>query len=202
VITILAVCGLYLALPKYLSPGPRWLLTAIAIIFQSAELLTPAKLKDKVVPIVSHTLLAIITCFMVVSIALLVHALPSQAESAKRLLSSAIALWLTNMIVFANWYWLLDAGGPHKRDLRVGHTDGALLFPQMALNSEMRAEMGETNWSPQFMDYLFLAFNTSTAFSPTDVQALSRWVKLLMMIQSLISLTVVTLLAARAVNIF
>jgi hypothetical protein len=201
VITILAVGGLYLALPADLSVGPRWLLLALAITVQVAQYFIPVDYRDRFVPILSHMLLAIITMFMAVSIGLLIHALPQQTEPAKRLLGSAVSLWFTNMIVFANWYWLLDAGGPHKRDLRIGHTDGALLFPQMALNNEMRSEMGETNWSPQFMDYLFLAFNTSTAFSPTDVQALSRWVKLLMMIQSLISLTVISLLAARAVNI-
>jgi hypothetical protein len=61
--------------------------------------------------------------------------------------------------------------------------------------------MGEQCWSPGFVDYLFLAFNTSTAFSPTDCPVLSGWAKVLMMIQSLISLTTVALLAARAVNI-
>ncbi len=56
-------------------------------------------------------------------------------------------------------------------------------------------------WSPHFMDYLFLAFNTSTAFSPTDTAVLSRWAKLGMMLQSLMSLTIIALLAGRAVNI-
>jgi hypothetical protein len=61
--------------------------------------------------------------------------------------------------------------------------------------------MGEESWSPGFIDYLFLAFNTSTAFSPTDVPVLSRWAKTLMIVQSVISLATVALLAARAVNI-
>jgi hypothetical protein len=95
----------------------------------------------------------------------------------------------------------LDAGGPHQRDLRRSHTDGAFLFPQMLLDPELRIEMGEDQWSPGFVDYLFLAFNTSTAFSPTDVPVLSRWAKGLMMVQSMISLATIALLAARAVNI-
>jgi hypothetical protein len=71
----------------------------------------------------------------------------------------------------------------------------------MTLDQQSRIAMGEQCWNPGFVDYLFLAFNTSTAFSPTDVPVLSRWAKLLMMIQSLISLATLALLAARAVNI-
>jgi hypothetical protein len=109
------------------------------------------------------------------------------------------------MLVFACWYWRLDAGGPHQRALRRSHTDGAFdgafLFPQMVLDSDLRREMGEDQWSPGFVDYLFLAFNTNTAFSPTDVPVLSRWAKTLMMVQASISLATIALLAARAVNI-
>ncbi len=71
----------------------------------------------------------------------------------------------------------------------------------MTLSPEAKDEAGETDWSPNFFDYLFLAFNTSTAFSPTDVPVLARWAKILMMVQSVVSLTVLALLAARAVNI-
>ena len=78
---------------------------------------------------------------------------------------------------------------------------GAFLFPQMVLDPQLRREMGEEQWRPGFVDYLFLAYNTSTAFSPTDVPVLSRWAKVLMMVQATISLATVELLAARAVNI-
>ena len=135
------------------------------------------------------------------SLWLLVAALPGHKQTPPDLLRSAAALWITNILVFASWYWRLDAGGPTARELRGAHTDGAFLFPQMTLNDETKRAMGETWWTPGFVDYLFLAFNTSTAFSPTDTPVLSRWAKLLMMIQSLISLATVVLLAARAVNI-
>ena len=92
-------------------------------------------------------------------------------------------------------------GGPHQRALRRSHTDGAFLFPQMVLDADLRKEMGEDQWRPGFVDYLFLAFNTSTAFSPTDVPVLSRWAKVLMMLQASISLATIAILAARAVNI-
>ena len=89
-----------------------------------------------------------------------------------------------------------DAGGPNMRDQRKAHIEGAFQFPQMVLSGKSARA-----WRPGFIDYLFLAFNTSTAFSPTDVPVLSRWAKVMMMIQALISLVTVAIVAARAVNI-
>ncbi len=112
------------------------------------------------------------------------------------MLRAAVTLWAANVLVFASWYWRLDAGGPNERDRRETHGQGAFLFPQML----MPGKQGR-GWRPGFVDYLFLAFNTSTAFSPTDVPVLSRWAKLMMMVQASISLATVALIAARAVNI-
>ena len=103
---------------------------------------------------------------------------------------------MTNILVFALWYWKLDAGGPLGRESSRGQLDSSFLFPQMATTNDTGKP-----WSPQFMDYLFLAFNTSTAFSPTDTAFLSRWAKVGTMLQALISLSIIALLAARAVNI-
>ena len=143
----------------------------------------------------------LVTVAMVGSLALLIKALPTRQETPEALLRSAAALWVTNVLVFASWYWRLDAGGPHQWDRRPGHVDGAFLFPQMTMDAAAKAAAGESAWSPGFVDYLFLAFNTSTALSPTDAPVLSPWAKLLMMLQAMISLTIVVLLAARAVNI-
>jgi hypothetical protein len=143
----------------------------------------------------------VVTADMIWSLGLLIAALPRHGETPLQMLESAAALWIANILVFASWYWRLDGGGPSARELRGVHTDGAFLFPQMTLDQQSRIAMGEQCWNPGFVDYLFLAFNTSTAFSPTDVPVLSRWAKALMMIQSLISLATVALLAARAVNI-
>jgi hypothetical protein len=71
----------------------------------------------------------------------------------------------------------------------------------MMMDPALREQMGEDRWNPGFVDYLFLAFNTSTAFSPTDVPVLSRWAKVMMIVQSVISLATLALLAARAINI-
>ena len=138
---------------------------------------------------------------MIISVTLLIDALLTGKVPPQQLLLSAASLWITNILVFALWYWRLDAGGPNQRDKVPGHSDGAFLFPQMTMSKETLRQSGQQNWSPNFIDYLFLAFNTSTAFSPTDVPALARWAKILMMLQSLLSLLIIALLAARAVNI-
>ena len=200
-IAVLAVGGLYLALPSYLTIGPRWLFPAVV-----GALLVPTVVSHRVGMhrlnrIIGFTVTVLVTIGMVVSVILLISALPAHKESPTALLLSATSIWLTNILVFALWYWRLDAGGPHGRDSRIGHPEGAFLFPQMTIPREEKAAAGLHTWSPNFVDYLFLAFNTSTAFSPADTPALARWGKVLMMLQSIISLTVLALLAARAVNI-
>jgi hypothetical protein len=111
------------------------------------------------------------------------------------LLRSAAVLWATNLLVFALWYWKLDAGGPIGRENSAGPVASSFLFPQMI------RQPPDLQWSPEFIDYLFLAFNTSTAFSPTDTAVLDAWAKIMTMLQSLISLSVLAILAARAINV-
>jgi uncharacterized membrane protein len=201
-VAFLAVGGLYAALPSsLLIVGPRWLLLVVISTLLVPTVISHRKGKHILNQALGFILNSVVTVAMICSLALLLTALPAHLESPQQLLRSAAALWASNILVFASWYWRLDAGGPHKRDMTTGHTDGAFLFPQMTLEPVAKIAAGEEEWSPNFIDYLFLAFNTSTAFSPTDVPVLSRWAKLLMMTQSIISLLVLALLAARAVNI-
>jgi len=190
---VFSVGGLYWALPEALSPGPGWLALALAAPLSIANMILYRRSRHGLNQIVGYTVLSVITAAMIGALVLLILALLGHKESAPVLLRSAAALWISNILVFASWYWRLDAGGPNQRDLRGEHTEGAFLFPQMTL--------GDSAWMPGFVDYLFLAFNTSTAFSPTDVPVLSRWAKGMMMVQSTISLATLALLAARAVNI-
>src|SRR5207253_8041070 len=118
-----------------------------------------------------YLVISIVTITLVDSVFRLVQAIPARTVTAEELLSSASILWATNILVFAAWYWRLDAGGPHKRDQREEHKNGAFLFPQMTMPELTDDE--QEKWSPRFIDYLFLAFNTSTALSPTDVPVLS-----------------------------
>lgn len=139
--------------------------------------------------------MATVTLALSYSLFHLIWDLTHRMGEAKDFLRSAFLLWGMNVIVFAAWYWFLDAGGPRMRSARDRQHDGAFLFPQMTMPEQF------PNWRPQFVDYLFLAFNTSTAFSPTDVPVLSRWAKGLMMVESGLSLSTIVVVAARAINI-
>jgi hypothetical protein len=200
-LALFAVGGLRLALPESLSAGPAWLLIAVVGVLMVPTVWARARGIDSLNQILGYVLTSVITIDMIWSLSLLIAGLPTHRQSPQDLLRSAAALWITNIVVFASWYWRLDAGGPRAREIRGVHTDGAFLFPQMTLDQQSKRDMGEQCWSPGFVDYLFLAFNTSTAFSPTDCPVLSRWAKVMMMVQALISFATVALLAARAVNI-
>ncbi len=201
-VAAVAVALLYLALPESLAAGPRWLFPTL--IAGLVLWTTAAHHVGK--PGMNHALglfsTGVLTCFIVWSLALLLRAMIRHTEEPLTMLRSAVALWASNVMTFALWYWRLDAGGPNDRDRTFGHEQGAFLFPQMT-SDDLSHPYGPDGppWSPQFIDYLFLAFNTATAFSPTDAPVLSRWAKVLTMVQSGISLAVVILLAARGVNI-
>lgn len=196
VLALLAAGGLHFMIPGPLRFGQEWLLLAVVAVLLIPTVVAHRAGKTRLNHLLSHTATGAVTASMVWSLALLIHRLPLHLDPPQVLLRAASALWVANILVFASWYWRLDAGGPNERDRRESHDDGAFLFPQMITPWE-----SDKNWRPGFVDYLFLAFNTSTAFSPTDVPVLSRWAKLMMMLQAGISLATVALIAARAVNI-
>lgn len=201
IVALLAVGGLYAALPGSLVVLPRGILFAVVCVLLVPTIITHQTGKHDWNSFFGYLINTVVTIALVTSLILLLAALPAHKEQPITLLRSAAALWITNVLVFALWYWRLDAGGPHHRDQGAFHCNGAFLFPQMALSPEDKARLGQQNWTPGFIDYLFLAFNTSTALSPTDAPVLSGWAKVLMMIQALVSLTIIALLAARGVNI-
>src|SRR5258706_9517994 len=201
-VAVVAIGGLFAALPPSLNlAGPRWLLLVIVILLMIPTVISHRVGHHFLNQILGYILNGVVTLAMIASLVLLLWAVTSHTIEPQQLLRSAAALWFSNIIIFASWYWRLDAGGPHERSRTPGHPDGAFLFPQMTMDAPTDPDAGAHDWEPHFIDYLFLAFNTSTAFSPTDVPVLSRWAKILMMIQSLISLLVIALLAGRAVNI-
>ena len=203
-LAILAVAGLTFALPPSFQPGPPWIVMTVVVLLTAPALMSHRLGKHSWARVLGVCAIGTVTVAMVISLGLLIAGLLGRLaskESPTQLLLSAALLWIANILVFASWYWRLDAGGPRGRDLQGPHNDGAFLFPQMTLDPAARLAMGEQHWRPGFVDYLFLAFNTSTAFSPTDVPVLSRWAKVLMMLQAAISLATLALLAARAVNI-
>lgn len=198
-VAALAAGGLYAALPAELAARPRWLMPLLVAVMLVPTVLTHRAGRHNLNRLFGFAIEVVLAAMMVWSLGLLIYGLITHCAAPGVLLRSAALLWATNVLVFALWYWRLDGGGPHCRDSRPGHTDGAFLFPQMTRDGA--AASVERNWSPRFIDYLFVAFNTSTAFSPTDVPILSRWAKVLVLLQSLISLTTVAILVGRAVNI-
>jgi hypothetical protein len=124
----------------------------------------------------------------------LIHGIPA-TNDAIQLLLNAGAVWLTSVIVFALWYWEFDRGGPAAR------ANARKLFPDFLFPQMTAPTLAPPEWEPTFVDYLYLSFTNTTAFSPTDVMPLSRWAKLAMFVQSGTSLVLVALVVARAVNI-
>ena len=139
-------------------------------------------------------MIGLVTVAVVASAFLLVSSSLGGGTSAPALLRDAALLWAINVATFAVWYWEIDGGGPAQRR-REGHVSEDFLFPQMNFDDKTARA-----WSPGFLDYLFLAFNTSTAFSPTDTAVLSRRAKVLMMVQALLSLLILAVLVSRAIN--
>ena len=117
-------------------------------------------------------------------------------NSGAQLLLKAITVWGTNVIAYGLWYWAFDRGGPALR-LRPDPPLPDFQFPQME-----NPQLAAPGWRPELVDYIYVSFTNSIAFSPTDAMPLSRWAKLLMLSESAISSLTVLLVAARAVNIF
>jgi hypothetical protein len=116
--------------------------------------------------------------------------------SGTHLLLKGAAVWLTNVILFGLWFWLFDRGGPARR-IEPSPPPPDFQFPQME-----NPELAAPGWRPHFVDYMYVSFTNSIAFSPTDAMPLNRWAKLLMLFEATLSAMVILLVAARAVNIF
>jgi hypothetical protein len=130
----------------------------------------------------------------IVAVIVIQHSIPIQYTAAV-LLGGGAAIFLTNVIAFGIWYWELDRGGPFARQAGK-HPYPDFLFPQMSDPGNARPD-----WRPTFVDYLYVSFTNVVAFSPTDTMPLARWAKGMMTIQSLVSMTTIALVIARAVNI-
>jgi hypothetical protein len=193
-VALLAVGALYAVLSEALNIGPRvFLLAFVAVLLVP---LTTAHLRGShlLARLISLGVIGFVTVAVVVSTILLVLSALSAGTSAPELLRDAALLWTINVATFSVWYWETDGGGPARRH-QEGYRSGDFLFPQMNLGGGVAR-----GWSPGFLDYVFLAFNTSTAFSPTDTAVLSRKAKVLMMLQALLSLVILAVLVSRAIN--
>jgi hypothetical protein len=201
VLAFLAICAIYLALPRDLVVGPIWLLPTLVIVLLVPTVVSHRVGRHSLNRTLGFVINGITTLALIGSVILLVRGLPAHRESPLQLLRSAGLLWLTNVIVFALWYWRLDGGGPILRAKEKKFGSTSFLFPQMQIPHDERAQFECMRWRPRFVDYLFVAFTQSSTFGPTDAPLLARWAKALAMVQIIISLTIVVLLVSQAVGV-
>jgi uncharacterized membrane protein len=197
--TLLGAIALQLTLPERLTVGPTWLIPALeGALLIGLALSSPKELEGmhpvrRGVAIGLVGLVSVANIFSLVALSkFLLHHHPA---NGRELIISGMLIWLTNFLIFALWYWELDRGGPGRRAAgRDGPPD--FLFPQM---SDDRIE--PRNWRPHFIDYLYVSLTNATAFSPTDTMPLTPMVKVLMGVQSVVSLVTLGLIVSRAVNV-
>ncbi len=188
--------------PQRESFGPHWLVPAIEIAMLVALIAAdPARVsgRHRWLRRASITLIVALAIAATVSTVVLIETLIGGGKlngSPSSLLASGALIWLGNLLVFSLLYWQLDTGGPLARYQR------ARPYPDFAFPQQLNPELAAPGWRSQYVDYLILGLTTSTALSPTDVMPMAQWAKLAMALQSLISLTVIALVIARAVNAF
>ena len=203
VVAVLFALGLYVALPQQMM-GSAGAAAAIHFAIPAVELVLLAPLAlgaphRHAAESVGRRraaigLTAVLSVANRLALALLVTRIADGSVAGAPLLLAAAEIWTTNAIVFALWYWELDGGGPPVRLANLGgRRDFA--FVQM-----LNPELAEPGWHPRFVDYLYVSFTNASAFSPSDTLPLTRWAKLLMLVQSWVSIVTVVLVAARAVS--
>ena len=199
-IAMLAAIVLQLLLPNDFFVGSRYVIPVIEFILLAAlSLTTPReRIFRSLTRRVNAILLVIITSAAnTYALGMVVDKLLNgkHVANGRTLILAAINIYLTNVIIFALWYWEMDGGGPGERQ-RIQKYEQDFMFPQNQNESYKHPE-----WRPTFIDYLYVSSTNAMAFSPTDTMPLSRRAKMLMLVQAAISLITIALVAARAVNI-
>jgi len=202
ILAILAVLFLLTRLPRPIAMLPFWIPCAAAIVVivpMAAVGLIAAKARWlRIERIVTLLFFVVVVAGIIVNLASLIREMVHRSAGIDglQLLSSSIAVWVVNILVFSILNWQMDRGGPEDRVNNAGKKPD-WVFPQEGAP----AEDVPPGWKPTFVDYLFLGFTTATAFSPTDTLPLTSRAKMLMMLQSSISLATIVVVAARAINI-
>ena len=198
-IIVLLVITLQYVLPSALSLSFQSVFCFVeAVLLVAVFAFNPRRISLHVAPTraLGLVLVGIMTLSNTASAIKLIDAIITRGVTdARSLLLSGGSIWLTNVVVFALWFWELDRGGPGKR-AQATHPYPDFIVPQMSDPSYARKD-----WHPKFFDYLYTSFTNASAFSPTDVMPLTRWAKMLMLVQSMTALLIVGLVIARAVNI-
>jgi len=184
---------LVLLRPVWLLPLLEGLLLLVLIVANPHRI----NRESRAIRMLGLTLAAVLSLANAWSVARLVIGLVNGTEgsSAGPLLATGGIIWLTNVIIFALWYWEFDRGGPAAR------ANATRIYPDFMFVQMTSPQLAPPHWEPAFGDYLYLSFTNATAFSPTDVMPLSRWAKMAMTAQAAVSIVTVALVVARAVNI-
>jgi hypothetical protein len=190
------------ALPAKYRVNPPWLAPLVLLILLAILIIGDPGRIDRQKPwlrITTGAMIALLTLANLFAAGRLVGAIITVnkvfASDALALLGTGAMIWITNVVTFGLWYWDLDRGGAAAR-AHHPQADPAFVFAEM-----QHTEYTSAGWMPKFADYLSLSFWTATAFSPTDVSAIKRWAKLMMMTEAAVSLAIGVLVIARAVNI-
>jgi len=199
-VAVVGAIALMLALPSRVASHPRWVLPGLATLLLLGVFVARSarfKRRTRVLRIASLSLIAVMSLSNAVSGGRLIVDLVrgEGIHNATSLLLTGGAIWLTNVIVFGLWYWEFDRGGPIER------AAGSQPYPDFVFPQMTSPELAPADWEPGFVDYLYVSFTNAMAFSPTDVMPLTRWAKLTMLTQSVISVVTLVLVIARAVNI-
>jgi uncharacterized membrane protein len=198
-LVLTATALLQTSLPEQYTLGGRFLGPAIEIaLVVVLTLLNPSYILKHTSQLRNLALLlaSVISLFNIFTIAKMISDLATGnwTRGAASLLLTGASVWLINVIATSLWYWEHDLGGPASRAQAL-QQHPSFLFPQMA-----NPEFAEPHWRPTFVDYFYLSFTNASAFSPTDVLPLKPWAKILMMVQSVVSLTTLAIVIARAIN--
>jgi hypothetical protein len=200
-LAVVAAIGLQLPVPgRLVLLRPSWLLPVLeALLLLGLIVANPRRInrESAILRFTSLTLIALISLANAWSAEKLISDIigGTLTGGANTLLIDGGSIWLTNVIAFALWYWEFDRGGPVARALAIKP------YPDFQFVQMVNPEMAPPGWEPMFGDYFYLSFTNASAFSPTDVMPLSRWAKMLMLVQSAVSLVTIALVIARAVNI-
>jgi uncharacterized membrane protein len=197
-LAIAVAIALNLVLTDRVTVGPTWLLPAVeGVLLVMLVMVAPtrATVHSRRARGLAMLVVGLVSVANAASVGLLVHYLVTGGRAGGQpLLLSGAALWATNVLVFAVWYWEMDGGGPVQRHQQPGGPVD-LLFPQADSTHAPR------DWRPGFGDYLYTSLTAATAFSPTDTMPLTHTAKAVMAVQSVTALVTIALVVARAVNI-
>ena len=200
-LAVLCVMALTVLRPAELRVAPRWVLPSVEVVLLAIVIARhPARISPRaaILRAIAICVVGVVLADTLAATVRLIDVLINGGQatnSASDLLSAGSIVWASNIFAFALLYWLIDGGGAAARAHHMPPS------PDFGFPQQLSPEIAPPDWRPHFIDYLYLGLTASTAFSPTDVMPLARWAKVAMSVQSLISMGILGLVIARAINV-